>query len=305
MPFGEMSTDEVGRCFCEEHMRVKCHECCLDFEMVNEQIEADAGLRKPKTQVEQLVEQVAMCRKGIAHLHAHPELGNGAMPMEGLASAQKNLDALLISGDASHAEVSAAMSSEIEKHASQDADMRAVMQAWQNTNPGGSTMEWGGVETQRLYDAVAAKPPSAALKTADKRTCGWCGANSGAVKLKSCTAVKFVTAARTVKGLRGRATKKPARLTRQHPAAVNEGKEIAADLGTTPEGGGGNTGGARDGKFLVTNSTGLRLQRQGRRGQASCSLHGLQTNSGDGARQSDALETPSSGARIEQALSSR
>ena len=169
MPFGEMSTDEVGRCFCEEHMRVKCHESCLDFGMV---------------------------------------------------------------------EVSASMSSEIEKHASQDADMRAVTQAWRNTNPGGSTMNGGASRHSACMMLWPRNRLSAALKTVDKRTCGWCGANSGAVNLKSCTAVKFVTAA---KGLPKGCVEGPQRSLQGSPGNIqrqwNEGKEIAADRGHNSRGG--------------------------------------------------------------------
>ena len=48
-------------------------------------------------------------------------------------------------------------------------------------------MEYGGEETQTLYDKAAAKPPSASVAAVDNRTCAWCSANSGVQKLLSCS----------------------------------------------------------------------------------------------------------------------
>jgi hypothetical protein len=53
--------DDIGRMFRGKHRRAVCHECCFDFQEGNEQNEADAGLRKPKTEVERVAEDREAC----------------------------------------------------------------------------------------------------------------------------------------------------------------------------------------------------------------------------------------------------
>eukprot|EP01034_Spumella_vulgaris_P024662 gene24662-31031_t len=69
--------------------------------------------------------------------------------------------------------------------------MAAIKNAWAKQNPGKTTMEFGGEDTQKLYDQFAAAPPSAGIDRTDKLTCGYCG-KSSAERLMLCSRCKCV-----------------------------------------------------------------------------------------------------------------
>mmetsp|Transcript_30533 Transcript_30533/g.93323 ORF Transcript_30533/g.93323 Transcript_30533/m.93323 type:complete len:330 (+) Transcript_30533:80-1069(+) len=187
----DLHVDEVGRCFCKAHMRAKCHECCYDFIMMNEMAEEQAGLRKPKSRVEELCAQRVMTLRGLDFIRRNGDETFKSDNEEGLREAEEGLAELLSQGETTQEDVAKWTQKAIEQYQAQECDMRAVYAAWKEENPGaGPVMEWGGAETQRLYDRVAAKPPSAASDRADKRSCSWCGATSGAQKLRVCAQCK-------------------------------------------------------------------------------------------------------------------
>lgn len=134
------------------------------------------------------MEQVCICERGLAWIEQNKVYGAKDMNLQGLAEGKAGIEALLRSGKATQAEVAAATRKYAEKNQAADAERAAVLQAWSKANPGKSTMEYGGKETQEFYDKVAAKPPSAAAAAIDKRTCSWCGASSGTQKLLACAA---------------------------------------------------------------------------------------------------------------------
>jgi len=59
MGFGDHISDEIGRCYCKDHRREVCHECCLSFDVTNRYAEEAAGLRKKRTPVEEAAEEKA------------------------------------------------------------------------------------------------------------------------------------------------------------------------------------------------------------------------------------------------------
>lgn len=187
-----MYTDEHGRCFCNKHRRAACHECGYDFTMLNEMAEEQTGLRKPKTEVEEQAEQVAQAQVALAKMRGDPRYTQAEMAptVKWLQDSASKIKALLQSGATTQAEVDEAMQKYMAKEHANEASTRAVFQAWQKENPGKTAMEWGGEDTQRLYDAVASAPPSATSGAVDTRTCDWCGKSSGEAKLLACSACK-------------------------------------------------------------------------------------------------------------------
>lgn len=175
----EVYTDEIGRCFCEAHRRSTCHECSLAFDMVNEMMEQQAGLKKPPSRARQLAEDFMNCQRGLDFIRKNGDTTFLRDNEDGLREAREGLEALVRSGDASQDEVEAALGAAHAKKEGTEAELRAVYQKWREAHPNETTMSFGGAETQRIYDEVAAKPPSAASAKVDKRTCGWCGAASG------------------------------------------------------------------------------------------------------------------------------
>jgi hypothetical protein len=69
-------------------------------------------------------------------------------------------------------------------HPAGPADATAVLQAWKKNNPGKNSMEWGGEESQRYFDAVAATPSEA--PKVDRFTCLFCK-KASAERLTRCS----------------------------------------------------------------------------------------------------------------------
>ncbi|CAB9519791.1 expressed unknown protein [Seminavis robusta] len=75
------------------------------------------------------------------------------------------------------------------------AELRTIGQAWQRENPGQQVMQFGGPETQRLYDQFVAPPPQRAddnKPRADKYTCAFCGKASDK-KMACCSICKLTS----------------------------------------------------------------------------------------------------------------
>ena len=174
--------DEYDRCFCTAHSRASCHVCCLDFQMINEMMEEDNGLRKKKTPIEQLCEERQMCVHSL-QFRFEGQSENDEMRVY-TKNRIKELDKELAALKATNADVHKASKHSQKKLDASDADMAAVLQAWKKDNPGKSTMEWGGEESQRYFDAVAATPSEA--PKVDRFTCLFCK-KASATRLKRCS----------------------------------------------------------------------------------------------------------------------
>ena len=175
--------DEIGRCYCSAHRRDSCHECCMDFTMMNEMTEVQAGLRKPKSRAEELAEEKVMLERGIAFMMQQPPStrqnmqGNLEFHQKELARVGKELKELKAKGKSG--EIQEAIAAQVEQARAQDADMLSLAQAYAKLHPGATTFEVGGKETQELYDQYVAKPPSSKKDQAnDPYTCSYCRNNS-------------------------------------------------------------------------------------------------------------------------------
>jgi hypothetical protein len=192
--------DEIGRLHCAEHHRDRCHECCFDFRQTNVFVEEAAGLRKPRTPLQELAVEMAALQHGLAHMRQDPRAGgnfaekNMASHEENLTRVKSEVAALLDAGGAAaQTEWATALSGEMDLLAASDAERNAVMAQWSIENPGKTTMEWGGSDHQRLFEQFAANAPSTASVAApDVRTCDWCKAPAGATKLLRCSRCRKV-----------------------------------------------------------------------------------------------------------------
>jgi len=182
----EVWSDEIGRCYCEQHRRERCHECCLDFTMTNPIMEEQAGLRKPKTNVETLCEQKVTLEKGIAFMLKPGNPGtkeNLDYHRTELKRVTEELEELARQGK--EPEIHKAMNKAIDQTRARDAEMDALSAAHAQLHPGSRVMEYGGAETQKLYEQFAAKPPSAESVARDPRTCSYCH-KASSERLKEC-----------------------------------------------------------------------------------------------------------------------
>lgn len=176
MGFGEHVCDDVGRCFCKDHRREVCHECCLAFDIQNRMAEERAGVRKPKTEVEEVADRWALCTyalQGMEQMRPRPNEAVFEQNREYLNEADLKLKRFQAAGE----DVQPAMRKALEAQHVQKMETEALMQAWSKKNPGERVFEVGGKETQELYDNVVAGP-SANNKKAEKFTCNYCGETS-------------------------------------------------------------------------------------------------------------------------------
>ena len=93
-------------------------------------------------------------------------------------------------------EAAAAIEKAKRKHYEQEAERQAMMQGLAAANPGKTHIEFGGPQTQQVFEQMASLPPSAAkagsdAAHADMRTCDYCKAGSAA-KLLKCSRCKSV-----------------------------------------------------------------------------------------------------------------
>ena len=190
---GDMRVDDIGKYFCAKHRREICHECCCDYEILNHQVEIQKGIRKPLSEIQTLAEQKTMLRKGINFMINNRTPANDpnlVFHFSELRKIEQRLSDLRSNSDAD-LEISNAINAAVLKQQARDAEMVAVASAWAKQNPGKTSMEFGGIETQQLFDQFAAAPPSALNNRADSLVCGYCG-KSSAHKLKLCSRCKNV-----------------------------------------------------------------------------------------------------------------
>ena len=145
--------DEINRTFCKAHRREICHECCMSFDMQHRMAEEDAGLRKKKTDVEVAAEEYAIAMtslRGMDQMIPRPSPEVYEMNRGYLRRAEEKLRRLEQAGE----DVQTAIRKATETQNASEMQRMALMQAWAKQNPGKRTMEFGGPETQKLYDQI-------------------------------------------------------------------------------------------------------------------------------------------------------
>eukprot|EP00985_Skeletonema_marinoi_P023632 scaffold15840_cov142-Skeletonema_marinoi.AAC.6 len=188
-----MTKDEYGRAFCKEHNRDICHDCGLDFRDMNRMAEEDAGLKKKRSEVEQTAEMIAVCLYALNGMERMRPRPNEAIFENNRQRLKEYQDKLQSLKDAGEEGVDEALRKACEKQNVSEIQMRGLMQAWSKQNPGKTTMEIGGEETQKLYEQFIAPPVKTSSKPkAEKWTCDYCNKTS-IKKLPMCTRCKTVS----------------------------------------------------------------------------------------------------------------
>ena len=187
----DIETDEIGRCFCKEHHREVCHECCMDFQPTNRMTEEEAGLVKKRSKVEKLAEELAQAMyalKGMENMVPRPNKRVFAQSRKWYKDTEAKLNKLKEQGE----DVDAAMKKAIEVEQQKEMEKMALMQAWGRQNPGQNVMEFGGAETQKLFEQFAATPNREGSSRVDLRTCAYCH-KASVEELKFCARCKKVS----------------------------------------------------------------------------------------------------------------
>ena len=170
-----MINDEIGRCFCKAHNREVCHICCYNFEPTNRMAEENAGLIKKRTEIEETAESYAIAKcslKGMERMHPRPHAEVFKQNQYFCRQHEKELQKFRNEGKG--AEVDAAIKKAMEKQMGGQTEMNAMARAFQTQNPGKSTFEFGGEETQKLYEQFAATPDYEKNVRVDLHTCAYC-----------------------------------------------------------------------------------------------------------------------------------
>ena len=160
--------------------------------VTNRQTEIDLGMKKAPTEIEKIADELVTLANAINIMKNRgqsPSSPNYAMHTAELAKNEKKLNALRDAGNGEA--VSVALLAASRKIEANQAEMEAVTSAWSRQNPGKTNMEYGGAETQKLFDQVAALPPSASIQRADKFTCDYCS-KSSTEKLNICSRCRNV-----------------------------------------------------------------------------------------------------------------
>lgn len=181
--------DDIGRMFCDKHRREVCHECCYCFEPMNRDAEERAGLRKKRTEVELAAEEKAMAMfalRGMERMVPRPAAERFQETRKWLQRSEAKLEQFKAQGK----DVDEAVYRAIEKERNREMQQEALMQGWAEQNPGKSKWEFGGPETQKLYDALAATP-TVSNNRAQVYTCDYCKVTSP-VKLSVCARCKKI-----------------------------------------------------------------------------------------------------------------
>eukprot|EP00578_Thalassiosira_sp_NH16_P020375 CAMPEP_0181091686 /NCGR_PEP_ID=MMETSP1071-20121207/8529_1 /TAXON_ID=35127 /ORGANISM="Thalassiosira sp., Strain NH16" /LENGTH=332 /DNA_ID=CAMNT_0023173839 /DNA_START=47 /DNA_END=1045 /DNA_ORIENTATION=+ len=190
----DMKNDKFGRCFCAAHNREICHQCCVDHSMTNRIIEENAGLTKERTKAEKVAADVASgmsALRGMDRMHPRPSEEVYEQNRNWLKESKLKLQSLKDAGDKSVDEV---LRLAIEKENAKDTEMQGFMQAWSKQNPGKTNMEFGGAETQKLYEEFIAAPSknTRSKLRAEKWTCDFCNKTSPK-KLPACARCKLIS----------------------------------------------------------------------------------------------------------------
>ena len=154
--------------------------------------EEEAGLRKKRTEVEETAEMVAVCLyalDGMERMYPRPD---EAIFEQNRRWLKEHQDKLQRFKDAGEEGVDEALRKACEKQQVSELQMRGLTQAWSKQNPGKTTFEVGGEETQKLYEQFIAAPESRSKRRAEKWTCDYCNKTS-VKKLSMCARCKKVS----------------------------------------------------------------------------------------------------------------
>ena len=196
----DIYNDELGQAFCKKHMRESCHVCGYDFTPLNNMVMIDKGLKKPPSKIEKLSEEKVMIESAIKFMENNMRRDPSARELmkedmdyhlKQLAECEKKIARLLEEGQVTSQDVAKTLQQEQMKEQGKQAELAAVTQAWSQQNPGKSHMQYGGEETQQLFDKFAQAPPSSLIDRPDKLSCNYCD-KSSAVKLMCCARCKKV-----------------------------------------------------------------------------------------------------------------
>lgn len=179
-------TDEIGRCYCDEHRRERCDECCLAFGPTNRMAEVRAGLSAPPSRAQELAEQKVMIERGIVYVRQNSPDNHEYIRhhQQMLAEVDRELKDLERQGQ--EVEIAQAMAEEVDKARTQDAELAAMARGFAQMNPGQRHFEVGGPQTQEVYEQYVAPPPSAQRdQSVDPFTCSYCHRLS-TTKLQAC-----------------------------------------------------------------------------------------------------------------------
>jgi len=163
--------DDIGRIFCKKHCRDQCHDCCYDFRTMNRQVEEDAGIRKKRTPLEECAEMWAVsvtALRGMDRMEPRPGPEMYQMNREYLEKYGKELEEFAAQG----LNVEEAKCEAMKKEDDEEKERRALMQASSRQNPGQRVFEFGGSETQQLYDDFVRGPSNEGY---DLYSCAFCG----------------------------------------------------------------------------------------------------------------------------------
>eukprot|EP00978_Attheya_sp_CCMP212_P010272 scaffold24741_cov53-Attheya_sp.AAC.1 len=182
--------DEIGRIFCKKHKRDHCHECCFDFRDQNQTVEEDAGHRKKRTPMEESADMWAACVSGMSGMEdmvPRPSPDIFEMNRKYLSAEEEKLRQFAAAGE----DVETAKKHALEKQRAKDLEMQGFTQAMAKQNPGQQKFEFGGPETQKIYDQFI-KAPDTKMGRADMYTCVYCGITSSE-KLRMCSRCKTIS----------------------------------------------------------------------------------------------------------------
>ena len=152
----ENQTDEVGRMFCS-HGREYCHICCVDHRMCNRIVEENSGLRAKPTPVEEAAKMYATILRslrGMENMVPRPSEEVFEQNRQYKREYEEKLRRFAQEGE----DVETAVKQAIDREASDEMEMQALMQNMARLNPGKKEFELGGPETQEIYDKYVKGP---------------------------------------------------------------------------------------------------------------------------------------------------
>lgn len=192
----DIEHDEIGRTFCKLHHRETCHECCMCFEPMNREAEERAGLVQERTEAEKLAEEKAQALyalRGMEQMVPRPNEEIVAQTRKWYDDTDAKLQKLRDENkkEATGEDIDAAWRKAVEREERREMEQRAMMQAWSSQNPGKNTWEFGGAETQKIFEKFAATPDYGKNRRVDLHTCGYCHKVS-VEELKFCAKCKKV-----------------------------------------------------------------------------------------------------------------
>lgn len=191
--FPDITNDEFGRTFCTAHNREVCHMCCMDFSMQNRYTEERVGLKKERAEAEKAAEDVAIGMSALSGMERMQPRPSEEIFEQNRNWVKEALEKLQHLRDAGEEGVDEALQRAIDKENGKEMEMQGFTQAWSKQNPGKTTIEFGGTETQKLYEEFIAAPSTTNSKPrAEKWTCDFCN-KSSSKKLPACAKCKKIS----------------------------------------------------------------------------------------------------------------